>query len=174
MIVAMAGLPGSGKSTLALALAPKLPAVVLNKDIVRAALFPSDEIEHSIHQDDFVVGVLLQVAEYYFQKDPGRHVILDGRTFSKKVQVDTLVKYSHEHRRELRVIYCACSDEVALARIERDMASREHLASNRDYNLYLRLKGLADPLRVPHLYLDTTEPLETCVLRCLEYLCKNS
>lgn len=174
MIVAMAGLPGTGKSTLALALAPKLPAIVLNKDTVRVALFPPAEIEHSMHQDDFIVGMLLQIAEYYFQKDPGRHVILDGRTFSKKAQVDALVKYTREHQRELKVIYCTCSDEVARARIERDTASGGHPATDRDFNLYLRLQAETDPLEVPYLFLDTREPLATCVLLCLEYLGKHS
>ncbi len=36
MIIAMAGLPGSGKSTLARQLAEKLPAILLNKDDIRA------------------------------------------------------------------------------------------------------------------------------------------
>jgi predicted kinase len=40
MLIAMAGLPGSGKSTLATCLEPRLGAVVLDKDRVRAALFP--------------------------------------------------------------------------------------------------------------------------------------
>jgi predicted kinase len=117
LIVAMAGLPGTGKSTLARALAEKVPAVVLDKDSARAALFPSGEIEYSARQDDFVVGILFQVAEYYFQKDPGRVVILDGRTFSKKAQVDALVRYCQEHGRELKVIYCTCSEQVARARL---------------------------------------------------------
>ncbi len=93
MIIAMAGLPGTGKSSLAAALATNLPAIVLNKDIVRAALFLPEEIEYSQRQDDLVVNILLQVAEFYFQKNPDRFIIIDGRTFSKKNQVDALVEY---------------------------------------------------------------------------------
>ena len=174
MIIAMAGLPGTGKTTLAQALAAKLPAVVLNKDSLRAAIFPAGEIEYSSRQDDFVVGIILQVAEFYFKKDPGRHVILDGRTFSNKIQVDTLVKYSLENERDLRVIYCTCSDKAARERIEHDADSGKHLAANRDFNLYLRLKAQSDPLQVPNLRVDTGEPLEICLLGCLEYLSKHS
>jgi adenylylsulfate kinase len=172
MIIAMAGLPGTGKSTLANALAEKLPAVVLNKDLIRAALFLPEEIDHSWQQDDFVVNVMLEVAEYYFLKDPERVVILDGRTFSKKAQVETLVNYSQEHNRELKVIYCSCPDEIARDRIERDIEKKEHLASDRDFELYIRLQSLSDPLQVPHFSVNTGEKLEYCVQLCLNYLNK--
>ncbi len=166
----MAGLPGTGKSTLARVLAEKLPALVLDKDTIRAALFPAGEIEYSARQDDFVIGILFQVAEYHFQKDPRRIVILDGRTFSKKPQVDTLLRYCREHGRELKVIYCSCSEEVARARLEQDVSSGRHPASDRDFSLYLRVQAQSDPLEVPHLPVDTGQPLEQCVAKCLDYL----
>lgn len=68
LIIVMAGLPGTGKSTLARLLSQRLSAVVLDKDSVRAALFSSSDIEYSDAQDDFVVGVMLQVAEYHLKK----------------------------------------------------------------------------------------------------------
>jgi predicted kinase len=43
----MAGLPGTGKSTLARVLANDLGGVVLDKDVIRAALFPAALIEYS-------------------------------------------------------------------------------------------------------------------------------
>ena len=46
LLIAMAGLPGTGKSTLAAALAEALPAVVLDKDKLRAGLIPPDKIEY--------------------------------------------------------------------------------------------------------------------------------
>ncbi len=49
----MAGLPGTGKSTLARTLAAKLNGVVLDKDLVRAAVFNEQWIEYSREQDDF-------------------------------------------------------------------------------------------------------------------------
>jgi predicted kinase len=174
MIVAMAGLPGTGKSTLAAILAEKLPAIMLNKDMIRAALFPSNEIEYSSRQDDFVVNIMLLVADYYLQKDAARHIILDGRTFSKKQQVDALVSFCQNKKYELRVIYCTCSDEIARARLEHDADRGEHLAADRDFNLYLRIKAQSDSLQVPHLLVDTGEPLEQCTLRSLKYLREHS
>jgi adenylylsulfate kinase len=170
MIVTMAGLPGTGKSTLARALAGRLNAVVLNKDTLRAAMFPPEEIEYSHQQDDFVVSVMFDVAGYYFRKDPARVVFLDGRTFSKKAQIDTLVATCAERGWKLKVIECVCPDDVARARLERDVLSGLHPAADRDFSLYLRLKAQADPITIPHLTIDTGEPLEDCVQRSLSYL----
>jgi predicted kinase len=170
MILAMAGLPGSGKSTLAKALSEKLPALLLDKDVVRAALFPANEIEYSTHQDDFVVGIMLQVANFYVQKNPARHIILDGRPFSKESQVNTLVDFGQTHGWDVRFIHCVCSDNAARARLERAASSGEHLAANRNFHLYLRLKSQFEPLKVQHLIVDTEEAVELCILRCLDYL----
>ena len=62
MIVVMRGLPGSGKSALARALAQRMNAVVLDKDAVRAALFPGSTTEYTTAQDDFVIGLTSQAA----------------------------------------------------------------------------------------------------------------
>src|SRR5689334_7010040 len=62
MIVMMAGLPGSGKSTVARAIAQRLPGTVLDKDVIRAALFDPARIEYSQEQDDFCQEIMLQTA----------------------------------------------------------------------------------------------------------------
>ena len=62
-------------------LAAALPGVVLDKDQIRAALFPAGEIEYSTTQDDFCVDIMYQVAAYMFRSDPNKQVIVDGRTF---------------------------------------------------------------------------------------------
>jgi adenylylsulfate kinase len=86
MLIAMAGLPGTGKSTLARGLAAALPAVVLDKDPIRAALFPPAEVEYSTRQDDFCLSLMLQVAAYMVERDADRRVILDGRPFARRYQ----------------------------------------------------------------------------------------
>jgi predicted kinase len=168
LLIAMMGLPGSGKSALARQIAPVLPAVILDKDTVRAALFPPSEIEYTVQQDDFVVQIMLQVAAYLLAK--GRNVILDGRPFSRCYQVQVVVDFASQAGFPLKVIECVCSDASIQQRLEAGVASGQHLARNRNFAMYLEMKAKADPLTVPRLVVDTDQPLEDCISACLQYL----
>jgi len=168
LLIAMAGLPGSGKSTLAHRLGELVPAVVLDKDTIRAALFPVSEIDYSSRQDDFCFAIMLQSASYLMDK--GRTVILDGRTFTQKYQVDRLLRFSRAAGAMIEMIECVCPEEAAHQRLSRDDAFGLHIAANRDFGLYQKLKTQAVPIQVPHLQVDTTCSLEECATACLDYL----
>ena len=170
MLIAMAGLPGTGKTTLARSLAGSLNAIVLNKDTIRAALFPAETVEYSSEQDDLCVEVMLQVAAFLLKRDPDRAIILDGRTFSRQGQVQTVTQAASDMAAELIFIECTCSEATSLRRLREDRLREAHVAENRDAALYHRLKGQADPLKLPHLIVDTDAPLDTVVDRCLFYL----
>lgn len=166
MLIAMAGLPASGKSTVARRLAVELPAVLLDKDAVRAALFAPADIDYSDAQNDLCVRVMFDVAAYLLRKcgtaAPGceetheatRHVILDGRTFSRRAQVDALTAFAAGLPVPLRIIECVCSDETARVRLG-DGDAQAHVARNRDYTLYAALRDGADPIDAPRLVLRT-------------------
>src|SRR5881396_2957258 len=96
MIVIMAGLPGTGKSTLAQALAQRLPGAVLDKDEIRAALFQPAHVEYSPAQDDFCQEIMLQTAAYLLAKDAEFHVLLDGRTFSRRYQRERVIEFCRQ------------------------------------------------------------------------------
>lgn len=130
MILLMRGLPGSGKSTIAEALAKRLDAVVLNKDYVRAALFPGNTTEYTTTQDDFVIQSMLDAAAWHL--DRRRTVIIDGRTHSRAAQVDLVRNFASKRNTPCLVIECQCRPETALRRIETDLATGTHPAKNRD------------------------------------------
>lgn len=170
MLVIMAGLPGSGKSTIARKLAHELPAVIIDKDIVRAGLFPPEEIEYSSRQDDFVVRMMLDLARFYYEKDPKRKLILDGRPFVRRYQVEQVTEFAHEIGQPVKLIVCRCSDEIARSRLEWAAESKVHLAVNRDFALYKRLKADQEPYEYPHLVVDTSKNLQVTVQECIVYL----
>ena len=159
MIILMAGLPGCGKTTLARALAARTGGIVLNKDEVRAVLFPPGEIEFSTAQDDFCMKVLLEVAEYLAGKDPKRKIFLDGRPFSRRYQLEEAIRVADGLGQPWRILNCYCSEAIAKERLEQP----DHLAANRDFELYLKVRDIFEPIDHPHLSIDTGRPLAECI-----------
>src|SRR5438067_13350872 len=104
----MAGLPGTGKSTLGRLLAEACAGIVLDKDSIRAALFPIDLIEYSTRQDDFCMSLMLQVASYIIGDGASGHEILDGRTFSHRYQVAAMEKLAEVLNGRQKFIDCVC------------------------------------------------------------------
>lgn len=171
MLVAMAGLPGTGKSTIAARLAVDPGGVVLNKDIVRAALFPPPVLDYSAEEDDLAMAAIYSAARYIRRTFPRQWVILDGRTFLKTYQLPDLLELADSLGESVRVIECVCADDAVKERLDRDLATGSHPAGNRTFELYLTGKARAEPLTIPRLTLDTgTMPLDECVRRARGYL----
>jgi adenylylsulfate kinase len=170
MLIAMAGLPGTGKSTLAWRLAGELSALVLDKDAVRAALFPPSEIEYSTAQDDLCVELMLRVAGHVLGKDSRRHVILDGRTFSRRYQVDVVRAAARRLGVACAFVECICPEEVVRQRLARDVTEGLHPAKNRTYEMYLSVRSQAEPITGPKLVVNTEWGAESVLQSCLEYV----
>jgi adenylylsulfate kinase len=169
-IVAFAGLPGTGKSTLARRVASELAAPLLDKDRVRDALFGPDHVAYTREQDDFVVEILFTAIEHLLAYSPPEFVVLDGRTFSKKDQVEALRRFARARKLELRILQCACSPETARARIELDERSRAHPAANRSFALHQALSADADPISNPKRVVRTDgATVDELVGVCLKY-----
>ncbi|OAI54996.1 hypothetical protein AYO44_13810 [Planctomycetaceae bacterium SCGC AG-212-F19] len=170
MLIAMAGLPATGKSTLAARLAKELGGVILSKDQVRTALFPSPVLDYSEAENDIAMDAIFHAAAYVRRTFP-HPVIIDGRTFLRARQITDLFNLAGSVNETPWVIECVCTDEVAQKRLEHDLAGGHHPAKNRTYALYLAVKAKAEPITVPHLVLETgMMTLEDCVGRCLDYL----
>jgi predicted kinase len=160
MLILMAGLPGTGKSTLSRALAAEVGGTVLGKDQIRAALFPAEEIEYSTEQDDFCMAIMLKVAGWMFRQGPERRVFLDGRTFSRAYQLKRATGYAEAIGQPWRIMECVCSEQTARERVAAD---REHVAANRDLNLYSEVKARFEEITLPKTVIDTDLPIAECV-----------
>ena len=160
MIILMAGLPGTGKTTLARALAENTAGCVLSKDEIRVALFSPKDIEYSTAQDDFCMEVMLHTARFLLKKNSERKMFLDGRTFSRRYQIDRALAFAAELGQQWAILECACSEESARRRLELDSS---HPALNRNFSLYLEVKTHYEPIDHPKAVIDTDQPLEECV-----------
>jgi predicted kinase len=166
MIILMAGLPGTGKTTLVRKLARRTEGALLSKDEIRAALFAPKDIEYSVKQDDFVMEIMLEAARYLLQRAPARRVFLDGRTFSRRYQIDRVFEFARELAQPWKIIECVCSDESARRRLDVERDSL-HPARNRSFTLYLEVKARFEPIIYSKTEIDTDEPLEFCVQQAI-------
>jgi predicted kinase len=169
-VVVMAGLPGTGKSTLAKLLSVELHGVVLDKDVIRAGLFPESRIEYSREQDDFCFEVLLETAAYLLRKDdPPDFLFLDGRTFAFHYQMDRVLEWASTLGCPAKIIHTTCSDHSAQQRL-----AAPHPAKNRDFDAYLKLKAAFEQIDHPKLLVNTDEPITFSLQKCLGYLRGNT
>lgn len=167
MIVLMAGLPGAGKTTLARELARRSAGALISKDEIRAALFSPEDIEYSVEQDDFVMEVMLDAARFLLQKNSARKIFLDGRTFSRRYQIDRVLQFARELSQPSAIIECICSEESARKRLELD---EPHPAQNRDFALYLEVKSHFEPILYPKTIVNTESARPECVEQALSCL----
>ena len=170
MLVILAGLPGTGKSTLARVLAERLPGAVLDKDVIRAALFQPAHVEYSLAQDDFCQEIMLKTAAYLLAKDAGLHVLLDGRTFSRRYQRERVSEFCLQVGTTWATLECVCAEQTALGRLAEAMAQNTHPAANRTPELYRQIREAWEPIDGPKLVIDTDAALDSCADRALCYL----
>ena len=166
MIILMAGLPGTGKTTLARELAQLTQGALLSKDEIRGALFAPEDVEYSVKQDDFVMEVMLEAARYLLQIAPTRKIFLDGRTFSRRYQIDRVLKFARELARPWAIVECTCSDESARRRLDLEPDS-SHPARNRTFALYLEMKAGFESISYSKTTINTDQPLQGCIGQAL-------
>ena len=170
MIVLMAGLPGTGKTTLAQEVAWRVDGRVLSKDEFRHAIFSPKEIEYSSRQDDFCLQLMMETAGFLLSRDPAKVILLDGRPFSRRYQIENVIAAADCLLQPWRILECVCSEEVARRRLAADAASGEHPAGNRNVQLYLAVKERFEAITLPKVVIDTEQKLEQCLELALKAL----
>lgn len=172
MLILMIGLAGTGKSTLSRALVERFGGFVIDKDVIRPALFGPSQIDYTVEQDDFCQDVMLETAAYLLTRKPSLRVFLDGRPFSRQYQRERVRKTASQIPAKLAVIECVASEETALARIRRDLESGAHLAANRTVDLYYvkRRDFEREPVTEERLQVNSDQSLEQSIKEAEQYL----
>jgi predicted kinase len=170
VIVLMAGLPGTGKTRLAHELAQRTDGRVVGKDEIRHAIFLPEEVEYSTRQDDFCLQIMLETAGYLLVRNQSLVVFLDGRTFSRRYQIENVINFAESVNQRWKILECVCSDKTAQSRLAADVAKDAHLADNRNYELYLQVRSRFEAITLPKTVIDTDQPLEDCVALALAAL----
>jgi adenylylsulfate kinase len=98
-------------------------------------------------------------------------VLLDGRTYSKRYQVEDLEAFAGRINADLFFIECTADAEMVRSRLENDARKDAHPAKNRSPALYLALRDAAEPITREKLVVDTGMGThEQQLARCLGWL----
>jgi predicted kinase len=161
LFVQMHGLPGSGKSTLARALGKALPAVVIDKDIIKSVLL-ANGIEDGRAG---AIGYECMHALAGRQLADGNSVVFDSPCYWPGIEERGRAD-AGRHRARWAMLECVCPDDE----LDRRLATREGLASNPAVRTMNGLKpGMYHPA-CERLTLDARQPVRDLVGQALRYL----
>ena len=163
IVIQMHGEPGSGKSTVAKALASRIDAIVLDKDIIKSALLrtgaPEALAASGAYEAYFALALDL-VAQ-------GHSVVLDNPVFWPRVE-ERWLALSRDAGCPPLLIECVCPDREEIVR---RLNSRNGLESQPRDPLDMKKYPDSRPTAYePRLTLDTRRPLDVLVNEAAAYI----
>lgn len=152
-VLLLAGLPGAGKSTLAERLATRLGWSIIDRDDLRAALFPQGSA--SVEEKAVAFEAVVQGIEQACRQ--GGSVIVDGMPFSRLSEFERLVSVAQRAGARVAAVRLECPVELAEARITAAQAAgTAHPAPDRRPGLAAEVAARCEPLPAWVLRLDAT------------------
>ncbi len=146
MVLVVFGLPGSGKSYLASRLAQLLGALYYNSDQLRLQLIA--DRNYSETEKLQVYNLMLWAMEIAISQQ--KDIVLDA-TFYKRSIRTMFEERAASLQESFLYVEVTAEEEVIKERV-----SKPREFSEADFNVYLKLKAIAEPLEQDHLILHST------------------
>ena len=124
--------------------------------------------DYSAEQDALCMCSMIDAAAYLTRHRRAEYIFFDGRTFSRKVQIEEVITAAEKSGASWRILLMTCSDEAAESRLR--TADPNHPARNRNFDLYRRVKAAFEPILHDKLELDTTAGLDFALSAALKFI----
>lgn len=158
-VIMLSGLPGTGKSYLARRLSDRLRAPIIETDFVRKMLFPQPS--YSADESAIVHWVSRLLMRKLLAR--GAPVILDATNLIER-QREMVYHVAEQAGARLVIVQTVAPEEVVRARLERRLTQRDPGdISDATWSVYRRMAERQEPIRRPHLVVNTSEDLEPAI-----------
>ncbi len=172
LILLMVGLPGAGKTTLARQLAPRIGAVILSRDEIRDAIFPEGFLDYSSEQNQVGTNALFGVLTYLLLRPRPEFIIVDGKPFSRKAEIEHVKEIADRSGAGLLIFHCVAPSEVIAARLQSGLADPRNVRAERHPEKAARIREKFDPIELPHVTIDTSNPPSAVLEECLRQVAR--
>lgn len=157
--IAVSGLPGTGKSYFCRRLVEKLPAVLLESDALRKALFPAPS--YSAAESASLFRSVHALIERLLAK--GISVVLDATNLSERNR-EYLYNIADKAGARLILVQVSAPPRLVRERLEkRQEAASEK--SDADWQVYEKMKASVEKIQRKHYVVDTSKDISPAVER---------
>lgn len=161
MIVLICGLPGTGKTFLSNKLSKYINSTVLSTDKIRKELIQKPT--YTPWERALIYDVLFLLARYLHSS--GINCILDG-TFNMEKSRREIKDLLNLSNNQFYIIECICPEDLIITRL----LLRKDDYSDATVSIYLKMKKIYEPVKLKHISINTSKPLNRNIDRILRYI----